>query len=302
MAILYHWQQDNYERDVVALAEDADIPFEQSSPAFRDAAPGETLWAFTRRRANSAYVLAASLVIDHVADQGSRSYEYGRYLAIPAPGTTVLYDVERGDDLEPLIRRLPIKAAARVLGSSFQGGSAVRALSAGSEAVLLAFADSQPVLPGWVRRRNRRGSGLVGIGDPFDPAAVADARMKTLELVARRQGQQAFRAALMDAYHGRCAITGCAVVDVLEAAHITPYRGAATDVPTNGLLLRADLHTLYDRGRIAVHEEHLTVLVAPELHTSEYGAIAGRHVTVPARPALQPSALALRAHRIASGL
>ena len=55
-----------------------------------------------------------------------------------------------------------------------------------------------------------------------------------------------FRDALIGAYAGRCAITGCSVLDILEAAHITPYLGPDTNHVTNGLLLRADLHTLFD--------------------------------------------------------
>ncbi|MDZ7808966.1 MAG: HNH endonuclease signature motif containing protein [Arhodomonas sp.] len=51
-----------------------------------------------------------------------------------------------------------------------------------------------------------------------------------------------FGETLIEAYEGRCAITGCNMLDVLEAAHIHPYRGDATNHPSNGLLLRADLH------------------------------------------------------------
>ncbi len=50
----------------------------------------------------------------------------------------------------------------------------------------------------------------------------------------------------MDAYGGRCAVTNCDIEDVLEAAHISPYNGPSTDQVYNGLLLRTDIHTLFD--------------------------------------------------------
>ncbi|WP_200883691.1 HNH endonuclease [Archangium violaceum] len=50
------------------------------------------------------------------------------------------------------------------------------------------------------------------------------------------------------AYGGRCALTDCEEPRVLEAAHIFPYHGPQTNHVTNGLLLRADLHVLFDLG------------------------------------------------------
>jgi hypothetical protein len=81
-------------------------------------------------------------------------------------------------------------------------------------------------------------------GEPFDPKGQDDARARVLREVVQRRGQQKFRKALIAAYGGRCAISGCPVTPLLEAAHITPYLGPDTNSITNGLLLRADLHTL----------------------------------------------------------
>jgi hypothetical protein len=90
----------------------------------------------------------------------------------------------------------------------------------------------------------------------FDPSDTRDGRKKIAQLVAIRQGQPAFRKALMAAYERRCAITGCIVEDVLEAAHISPYRGEHTNHVTNGMLLRADIHTLFDLGLIRVDSDY----------------------------------------------
>src|SRR5262249_1774663 len=80
----------------------------------------------------------------------------------------------------------------------------------------------------------------------FDPSGISDARNRILSSIGRRRGERAFRQYLLAAYEGRCAFSGCAVEAVLEAAHIVPYMGPETNHPGNGLLLRADLHTLFD--------------------------------------------------------
>ena len=92
---------------------------------------------------------------------------------------------------------------------------------------------------------------------PFpDPTSIEDGRKKIERMVTLRQGQPAFRKALLDAYERRCAVTGCPIDDVLEAAHISPYLGEHTNHVTNGLLLRADIHTLFDRGLIKVDGDY----------------------------------------------
>ena len=57
----------------------------------------------------------------------------------------------------------------------------------------------------------------------------------------------------MTDYEGKCAVTGCDVPDVLQAAHIFPYMGPETNHPSNGLL-RADIHTLFDLGLIELSQ------------------------------------------------
>jgi hypothetical protein len=56
-------------------------------------------------------------------------------------------------------------------------------------------------------------------------------------------------------------ISGCRLMDVVEAAHIKPYRGTADNQPANGLLLRADLHTLFDLDLIGIKPRTLVVRV-----------------------------------------
>lgn len=137
--------------------------------------------------------------------------------------------------------------------------------------------------------------------EAFDPSSVDDARQRVLRSIAQRRGQRAFRDALMSAYGGCCAMTGCAIADVLEAAHIYPYRGAATNAVSNGLLLRADLHTLFDCGLIAIDAVSRTILVSPRLNDSEYGELHGRKLRSPQTPAQLPSEAALIIHRASAG-
>jgi putative restriction endonuclease len=83
-------------------------------------------------------------------------------------------------------------------------------------------------------------------------------------LTHARLGQGAFRVLITDAYRRRCAITGERTLPVLEAAHIQPYSRSGPHRVSNGLLLRSDLHTLFDRGYITIDED-LRVLVSPRI-------------------------------------
>jgi hypothetical protein len=129
--------------------------------------------------------------------------------------------------------------------------------------------------------------------EAFDPDSIKDVRRRALRAIRVRRGQPAFRAALLQAYAGRCAITGCAVPDVLEAAHIVPYQDSLTNHPTNGLLLRADLHTLFDCGLIAVHPDTRRVVTSPSLQGSSYAKLASRVLRPPNDDAASPSRKAL---------
>lgn len=136
---------------------------------------------------------------------------------------------------------------------------------------------------------------LDGIETSYDHRDT-DERQRALRAVVNRQGQPQFRAALLDAYGRTCAITGCTASPVLEAAHIDPYLGEHTQHVTNGLLLRSDVHTLFDLHLIAISAE-FTVAVSPELTGTEYEAVSGQPLRLTDRPGSGPDADALRRHR-----
>jgi hypothetical protein len=105
-------------------------------------------------------------------------------------------------------------------------------------------------------------------------------------LYVSRDGQQEFRANIIAAY-GKCAVTGCRVADVLEAAHIIPYVNAASNLVVNGLCLRADIHKLYDRDLIKIGTDYL-VHVSDRLSGTTYAALHGRHIRLPPQPRDRP--------------
>ncbi len=83
-------------------------------------------------------------------------------------------------------------------------------------------------------------------------------------LVRPRLGQGSFRVLVTDAYERRCSITGERVLPVLEAAHVRPYAQGGLHSIDNGLLLRSDLHTLFDRGYLTITPD-LHVVVSKRL-------------------------------------
>lgn len=152
---------------------------------------------------------------------------------------------------------------------------------------LIAFADE----PG-----DAMAGPLVGAGD-----GKLLERDAVLQTIFRRRGQRGFRASLLRSY-GCCAITGSSAMPALEAAHISTISGADLNTVSNGLLLRADLHTLFDLGLVSVHDRDLTVLLHPEMDGTEYVEYEGKPIVIPVAESDRPDQKALRRHRVWAGL
>jgi predicted restriction endonuclease len=118
-------------------------------------------------------------------------------------------------------------------------------------------------------------------GGAFDADSPEDARERTDRSIVVRRGQQKFRDVLLEAYERRCAIAGFDAEEALEAAHIRPYKGQEWNHVRNGLLLRSDIHTLFDRHLIAVDTSEMTVLIADSLSSTMYGNLEGRPLRAP---------------------
>jgi hypothetical protein len=126
-------------------------------------------------------------------------------------------------------------------------------------------------------------SAVVPAGDLFQ-IVDGDWREPILRHIMARRGQEAFREALRERYGDRCLMTGCRLLDALEAAHIKPYRGPQDNHPANGLLLRADLHTLFDLNLVGVEPETLIVHVHPSAREAGYGDLHGRALQYSSHP------------------
>jgi putative restriction endonuclease len=111
-------------------------------------------------------------------------------------------------------------------------------------------------------------------------------------LVAPRLGQGAFRLMVSDAYSRRCAVSGERTLPALEAAHIKPYRIALSHEVSNGLLLRSDLHKLYDLGYVTVRPDgqfKVSRSIRDEFENGrDYYALDSKEIALPNQPAHQP--------------
>jgi HNH endonuclease len=123
--------------------------------------------------------------------------------------------------------------------------------------------------------------------------AVAEERYGKPMLVHPRLGQGAFRLLVTDAYQRRCAVTGERTLPVLDAAHIKPYAASGPHELGNGLLLRKDLHALFDAGYLTVtpsHELRVSRRIREEFENGrDYYALDGRTIRLPVPPAPPPS-------------
>jgi len=141
------------------------------------------------------------------------------------------------------------------------------------------FAASVPVAPGAKEERAR-------FGEPM--------------LIRPRLGQGAFRILVTDMYRRRCAVTRERTLPALDAAHIRPYAEGGIHDPTNGLLLRRDIHSLFDAGYVTVTPEmrfEVSKRIREEFENGRaYYALHGQPVEPPTRPELKPDSAALQWH------
>ena len=110
--------------------------------------------------------------------------------------------------------------------------------------------------------------------------SVAIDLTKKLKLVPARPEQPKFRNALL-LLQGGCVISGCQVLTVLDAAHIAPVSKKGEFHPTNGLLLRTDLHRLFDANLLAINPDNLTIHFAASVRLGEYENWHGGSIKIP---------------------
>jgi putative restriction endonuclease len=136
--------------------------------------------------------------------------------------------------------------------------------------------------------------------DLDESVEIAARKFGKPQVVLPRLGQGAFRVIVADSYRRSCAVTSSHILHILDSAHIRPYAEDGTHSPTNGLLLRQDVHTLFDRGYITVTPEYkieVSRRIREEFNNgAEYYALHGKAIHLPEVEQFRPAQEALLWH------
>lgn len=129
-----------------------------------------------------------------------------------------------------------------------------------------------------------------------DGDGTQESEERQLVAIKTRRGQPDFRERLLRAYSTACAVSGSSVEALLEAAHIVPHALATNYATTNGMLLRSDIHTLFDLHLISVDSDY-RVTISRSLEWTEYAQYRGRRlVALPVDLQERPSTDSLNLH------
>lgn len=132
------------------------------------------------------------------------------------------------------------------------------------------------------------------------PAVASPVEFGAPQVIRPRLGQGSFRVLVTDAYQRKCAMTGEKTLPVLEAAHIQGVAAGGTHSVSNGLLLRADLHTLFDRGYVTVTTDYrieVSRRIREEFSNGRhYYALEGQQILQPEVEEFVPAKKALEWH------
>jgi putative restriction endonuclease len=108
-----------------------------------------------------------------------------------------------------------------------------------------------------------------------------------------RLGQGSFRVLVTDAYERRCAVTNEKTLPALDAAHIKPYSESGEHVVRNGILLRRDLHALFDQGYATITPSlkfEVSRRIKEEYENGrDYYRLQGTPLWLPDKPSNRPS-------------
>jgi putative restriction endonuclease len=144
--------------------------------------------------------------------------------------------------------------------------------------------------------------GAIATGPPAAPGFLEQEQARYGEpvLVTPRLGQGAFRVAITELYRRQCALTGGKVLPALDAAHIRPYAEGGTHTKSNGILLRKDVHSVFDAGYATIDTDYRFVVSAKIkdiFHNGEeYRRLHGLPLRVPDNPAERPDRSLLQWH------
>jgi len=146
----------------------------------------------------------------------------------------------------------------------------------------------------WNAVQDRLALVSAGDGETISP------RFGSPQLIRPRLGQGAFRVLVTDTYRRRCAVTGERTLPALEAAHIRPYSEGGEHAIPNGLLLRRDLHSLFDTGYVTVTPDldfEVSKRIREEFENGgDYYALHGKMIYAPEDASQRPDPSQLAWH------
>lgn len=136
---------------------------------------------------------------------------------------------------------------------------------------------------------------------PATLAAVESRGYGKPQIIVPRLGQGLFRIVVTDVYDKRCAVTGERTLPVLDAAHIKPFEIVQKHEVWNGLLMRSDLHRLFDRGYISVDPSSRRLMVSKRIKDEfengrDYYKLEGALIREPNAPWARPNSENLEFH------
>ena len=208
MPLLYYWRPDNYNRD---LDMGAGYHLNQANPMLHNIDIGDSLWAFTRKKAGS-YVLAAELVIK-AKTHNPPNFRYGKYRVWGDIHLSRYFCTEGQPSIEQVIRKLSPKTDAPYLGQSFQGYSAVRRLTHEDHLILQTISKDLPLEPRARILPEERLEAILLLGSPDEVEqlvreehpGIAEYRRAYLYGQAPRRNPRLV-AELQEMYEGRCQL------------------------------------------------------------------------------------------------
>jgi hypothetical protein len=128
-----------------------------------------------------------------------------------------------------------------------------------------------------IRRKTAEGYEPTELSMPL----TRDSDKLAYRAIRIRQGQQKFRKNLLRAYDNKCAISGAKTLEILDAAHIRHHSKEGESAINNGIILRTDLHTLFDEQLLKINPRSLKVSIDRSVRDSEYRNLQGRKIFQP---------------------
>lgn len=246
----------------------------------------------TKVRGRRGYFAVAK--VDQIEADSSTS---GMYRALIAPNSYLDFaNPVPFAGPEGVLERGLLNSEGRISG---RAQAAVRRLEAEDFYRIIArgLADETSLLP-------RQDALQAGFAEGQTPFVAEEIRERTTYLTSRLLRDRVFRQVVLRAYDSRCAITGLKLINgggraEVAAAHIRPVAKNGPDIVSNGLALSGTVHWMFDRGLIALGDDHQILL---SRHINDAESVRGMinktgRALLPSRSFEYPHPAYLRWHR-----